>query len=84
MPADLFCCVASSVSVEHTFSCGRILILYLRNQLRPGTIQVLMCFGDWSRLDLFTPAELVAMLEETDDVEECADEFLDDEDILIV
>lgn len=76
--------VASSVSVERTFSRGRILISHLCNQLRPGTIQALMCFGDWSRLDLFKPAELVAMLEEEDHPEEQVEPFVDDEGNMFV
>lgn len=76
--------VASSVSVERTFSRGRILISHLRNQLRSNTIQALMCFGDWSRLDLFKPAELVAMLEEEDHPEEQVEPFVDDEGNMFV
>ncbi|KAE9387281.1 hypothetical protein BT96DRAFT_837851, partial [Gymnopus androsaceus JB14] len=44
------------------FSHGCILIPHLRNRLRGPTIQALMCFGDWSRLDLITNAELEAFL----------------------
>lgn len=41
--------LALSVAVEHSFSCGRILISHLRNRLRANTICALMCFGDWCR-----------------------------------
>ncbi|KAE9389939.1 hypothetical protein BT96DRAFT_749232, partial [Gymnopus androsaceus JB14] len=53
---------ASSIVVEHSFSCGRILILHLRNRLRANTIRALMCFGDWSRQDFILNAELVEFL----------------------
>lgn len=71
--------VASTVAVERSFSRGRILISHLRNRLRSDTIRALMCFGDWSRLDLFTPRELIDMLKDESDVIEDDVEFVDDE-----
>lgn len=71
--------LASTVSVERSFSRGRILISHLRNRLRSDTIHALMCFGDWSRLDLFTPQQLQDMLkDDSGDIED--DEiYIDDE-----
>ena len=54
--------LASSVSVERTFSRGRILISHLRNRLRAETIRALMCFGDWSRQDYISNHELIQFL----------------------
>lgn len=74
---------ASTVSVERSFSRGRILISHLRNRLRSNTIQALMCFGDWSRLDLFTPAELLEMLKESDKDDDDDEEILVDDDTVL-
>lgn len=38
-----------------------------------------MCFGDWSRLDLFTPRELIDMQKDESDVIKDNVEFVDDE-----
>lgn len=40
--------LASSLSIECTFSHGHILIPHLRNRLHSETVCALMCFGDWS------------------------------------
>ena len=74
--------LASTVSVERSFSRGQILISHLRNRLRSNTIHALMCFGDWSRLDLFTPPELEAMLKDGDDNAQDNKGFVDDDIIL--
>ncbi|KAE9383674.1 hypothetical protein BT96DRAFT_743038, partial [Gymnopus androsaceus JB14] len=60
----------STVSVKHSFSHGQILISHLRNCLCSNTICALMCFGDWSQLDLFTLQELEEMLKEGDSDED--------------
>lgn len=85
--------IASSVTVERSFSRGRILISHLHNRLCADTIRALMCFGDWSREDFVSNAELVEFLmdkgkdpkgkakvvaEDDDDVE-----FVDDEVFLL-
>jgi hypothetical protein len=76
------CTMASSVTVECTFSRSHILISHLRNRLWSNTIQALMCLGDWSHLDLFPHSEFMDMLKEVD---EAADEddveniFIDDD-----
>lgn len=74
---------ASTVSVERSFSRGRLLISHLRNRLRSNTIQALMCFGDWSRLNLFTPAELISMLKEDDNEDDEDEEILVDDDLVL-
>jgi len=73
--------MASTVSVERSFPRGRILISHLRNRLRSDTIHALMCFGDWLRLDLFTPQELVEMLD--DSVSQIGDMYVDDETLIL-
>lgn len=72
--------LASSVSVERTFSRGRILIPHLRNRLRPETVRALMCFGDWSREDFVSNAELVKFIfEESDNNDEDLAWFVTDD-----
>lgn len=76
--------IASSVNVERTFSRGRILIPHLRNRLRGETIRALMCFGDWSRQDLFSNQELVDYLvsdSSNDDEDESMDWLGEDNDM---
>ncbi|KAE9394028.1 hypothetical protein BT96DRAFT_828261, partial [Gymnopus androsaceus JB14] len=62
---------------------GQILISHLCNRLHSNTICALMCFGDWSRFDLFMPVELEAMLKEEDDDAQESKLFVDNELILV-
>lgn len=41
-----------------------------------------MCFGDWSRLDLFTPQELVEMLDDSE-ASQVGDVYVDDEVLIL-
>jgi hypothetical protein len=54
--------LATAVDIEHSFSCGRILISHLCNCLHRSSIWVLMCFGDWCRQQLVSDIELTATL----------------------
>lgn len=74
--------VVTAVPVERSFSRGRILIPHLRNRLRGPTIQALMCFGDWSRMDHVTNTELEGYL--LDKGHNVDAELDDEEDIEIV
>lgn len=54
------------------------MISHLRNRLRSQTVQALMCFGDWSRLDLMPHMDLIQHLEHPE-LEQADDEvFVDD------
>lgn len=53
---------ATSVSVERSFSRGRILLSHLRNRLRANTVRALMSFGDWCRQDLVDDADMVEVI----------------------
>lgn len=73
---------ASAVSVERSFSRGRILISHLRNRLRAFTIRALMCFGDWSREDFVTNDELIDFLDDTSPSSFQNNDLVDNDDMI--
>ena len=44
--------LATSIDVEHLFSCGRLIITHTRSHLSAQMTRALLCLGAWSLLGL--------------------------------
>lgn len=62
---------ATSISVEHLFSIGRLLLPYVRNRMRSQTTRSLLCLRSWIEEGLVrrTDSKAAAQLPEIDDEE---------------
>ncbi|KIM67470.1 hypothetical protein SCLCIDRAFT_107822 [Scleroderma citrinum Foug A] len=61
-----------SVKVEHLFSKGQIVLLYLRNCLLSQSTWALLCLGQWSKLGLIKNDDIrKATCDEVKIVQEC-------------
>jgi len=47
-----FTTIGSSVGIEHVFSQGRLVLLYMCNRLSSESMRALLCLGDWSACGL--------------------------------
>lgn len=52
---------ATSIDVEHAFSCGHLLILHVWSCLHVQTIWALMCIKDWSQQGLIKYTDILAV-----------------------
>ena len=52
---------ATSVDVERIFSCGRLVLSHVRNQLSSQSTRALLCLGSWSLQDLVKDSDVLAI-----------------------
>ena len=52
---------ATSIDVEHAFSCGHLLISHVWSCLHVQTIWALMCIKDWSQQGLIKYTDILAV-----------------------
>lgn len=55
--------LATSVAVEWIFSCGRLLLSYIRNHLSGESTHALLCLGAWSHMGFMADEDLKAAVE---------------------
>jgi hypothetical protein len=68
---------ATSVDIEHIFSCGRLLLSHVCSQLSMQSTQALLCLGCWSQQGLVKHTDILAITA-LDDVEGDEEPLLDD------
>ena len=54
---------ATTVDVEHIFSCGQLVLPYVRSHLNVQSTHALMCVGSWSLLGLIDDSDIIKALE---------------------
>ena len=47
--------------MEHIFSCGRLVLSHVRNQLSSQSTWALLCLGSWSLQDLVVDSDVLAI-----------------------
>lgn len=57
---------ATTVDVERVFSRGRILLSHTRNRLEAKSIRALMLVGEWSRMGLVEPNDVLPIPKDAD------------------
>jgi hypothetical protein len=62
--------VGSTVDVERVFSCGCIILSYLRNRLKVQTVRSILCVGEWSRAGLLKDKDMQGWLKGLKDTDE--------------
>lgn len=60
-PYSVFPLLATSVDVERVFSKGRLVLSHIRNRLTVASTRALMCLGAWSILGLVEDADIKAV-----------------------
>jgi hypothetical protein len=58
--------VATSVDVECTFSCGRLLLSHVRSHLSVQSTRALLCVGSWSLMGLVKDEDLLGVATQPD------------------
>ena len=53
--------VATSVDVEHVFSCGRLILSHVRSRLSAQSTRALICLGSWSLMGLVMDSDILAV-----------------------
>lgn len=71
---------ATSVDVERTFSCGRLLLSHVRSHLSAQTTRAILCLGIWSSMGLVKDNDIkaVATLPDVDGDDKVLDDGWDD------
>ena len=64
--------LATSIDIEHLFSCGQLLLSHVCSHLSIDSTRALLCLGTWSHLGLVKNEDIlkVGMLPEVDDEDE--------------
>ncbi|KIM58405.1 hypothetical protein SCLCIDRAFT_70127, partial [Scleroderma citrinum Foug A] len=72
MVLDYLSVPATSINVEHLFSCGRLLLSHICSRLSVKSTQALLCLGAWSHLGLVKNEDVlkVGALPEVDNEDE--------------
>ncbi|KIK31980.1 hypothetical protein CY34DRAFT_102417, partial [Suillus luteus UH-Slu-Lm8-n1] len=77
MALDYLTIPATSVDIEHLFSCGRLLLSHVRSRLSAQSTRALLCLNAWSRLNL-VKTEDVLHVSALPNIEGDAEEELED------
>ncbi|KIM66070.1 hypothetical protein SCLCIDRAFT_111557, partial [Scleroderma citrinum Foug A] len=75
MALDYLTIPATSIDIEHLFSCGHLLLSHVHSQLSVQSTHALLCLGIWSELNLVknTDVNEVSELQDTEEVVDLED-----------